>query len=225
MIEMDADGVPSFDPDDDTFRQTFLAHVYDVSVGAYSDASPVTFYVNNVPPISLLAPDDVFLFRKDTAITTIPMSTLWEDSEGDALTFDATGLATGLSEDGTDITGTPTVYGKSDTTLKATDVTGEFTEHAIEVQIGELVPDVDGLTLAAATSAIEAVASMTVSAAGSIGVVTSQDPVAGALAPHDQVVSITIGSEEVSIVTRPVVSASISSGLPPSSQLNGWLQG
>jgi hypothetical protein len=66
---------------------------------------------------------------------------------------------------------------------------------------------------------------MTVSAAGSIGVVTSQDPVAGALAPHDQVVSITIGSEEVSIVTRPVISASISSGLPPSSQLNGWLQG
>jgi hypothetical protein len=198
-VEMDADGVFSFNPGTDTDRQSIVAKFYDVSVGAWSDDPADTFYVNNKFPVYTSAVTS-FLFRKSTAITPVPLEPFWADEESDAITvtFEDT-LPTGLSNSSETLQGTPTVYGRTVVTERATDALGDFTEEEITIEVGDFVADVDGLDFSAAAAAITAVASMSAVLFSSVshptipaGDVISQEPEAGVLAPHDQQVLLVV---------------------------------
>lgn len=198
-VLMLGDGTFSFDPGIDTSRQSILAHVYDVSVANYSDALPVPFWVNNIPP-QYGDPDAEFLFEKDVAITPVPLAPRWTDTEDDVLVITyQTSLPAGLSNTSSTLSGTPTVYGITSVTERATDVTGDFSEQEVIFNIGPRLPDVVGMDEATAIATIEAIASLTVDSTNRVhnnsipaGEVISQDPLADELVPPDQVVDLEI---------------------------------
>ena len=203
-----ADGVVSVDPGLDTSRLTFAARFYDVSTGGWSDASAVTFYINNVPPV-YSGETSTFLYRKSVAITANPRESSWTDQEGDALTIALQdSLPAGLSFASEQVTGTPTTYGRTVVTERAQDITGEYTEYETTYEIGDLLPDVVGQAQATAEATIGGTASWTTtittaySASVAVGDVISMYPVATTLAPHDQEVTLTV-SLGASGVTRP----------------------
>jgi hypothetical protein len=129
----------------DTSSQRLTRRFYDVSVGDWSDASAVLYCVNNQPPIYVgpdIEGDIPFLFEKDVALS-MDLDSLWSDSEADDLSHNVLNLPTGLSEDGEDVTGTPTVYGYNPTvTLEVADECTDEADQIVDFVIGFRVPDV-----------------------------------------------------------------------------------
>jgi hypothetical protein len=210
-VTMAADGVFSFNPGIDTARQTITARFYDVSVGDYSDAAGVTFYVNNQSPLFSGAVE--LLYEKDVAITALVLATLWTDAESDALTiaFQDT-LPTGLSVGAGSMTGTPTVYSDASYTLRATDIAADFTDGEVAIAIGPRLPNVVNTAEAAAIAAVQAVATLTAvvsdrtaSATIVLGNVISMNPAANTLVKPSDTVSLVISLGDTSISVPNVV--------------------
>lgn len=201
-----ATGDYTMDRGGDTSRQSFAHDVYDVSLATYYGAG--TVYDGNQPP-NYTRGEPFFnglVFKKDEDQGTQDISAAWTDAEGDSISFDvsAGALPTGwnLASNG-QITGPPTVYGSYTPTFRATDSPpGDTNTSADHIVIGDEAPDVVGETEADAITAIEAVASFTVSSPSAtswsptipLGSVVSQSPVAGAYAAHDTEFNLTIST-------------------------------
>ena len=197
-------GLVSVDPGLDTSRLDFYCNVYDVDAGAWLSASPVRVFINNVPP-DYSDETSTFLYQKSVAITANPRESSWTDQEGDALTItlqDA--LPAGLSFGSETVTGTPTTYGRTVVTERAADITAEYTEHETTYEIGDLLPDVVGIGRSSAEGVIGAFMSCTtqvveaINASVAAGQVYGQEPSAGTLVPHDQLVTllVSLGASE-----------------------------
>lgn len=134
------------DSDGDTSRQTFTRRFYDVSVGAWSDADPVLYCANNVAA-EYQGPQEFegdvpYLFEKDAAVD-FALDALWTDAEGDELTHNILNLPSGLSEDGEEVTGTPTTFGYYSTVeLQVFDACNDETDETVTFVIGLRLPDV-----------------------------------------------------------------------------------
>jgi hypothetical protein len=207
-LSVSGTGLVSVSPATDSSRLSFTKRFYDASVGDFSDGSAITDYINNVAPAHLgtVSP---YLFEKDVAITAIPLEPAWGDDDGDALTITfTTALPTGLSNSSETLVGTPTVYGSTDVTERATDVANEFTDQVKTIQVGPRLPNVVNTAQAAAISTIEAIASLDAvlgtsafSSTIAIGNVVSMSPPASTLvAPNAQVtlvISLGLGVPDV----------------------------
>ena len=144
---------------DDSF-DTFDADVYDVSLAAYYGAA--TFPVNNQPLIfeggSVL--DDPLLLAIDAAITPIDLLPLVIDPEGHTVVVTALeALPTGLSITASGdypLNGTPTACGNTLTDIQWEDEWGATLVVEIDINIGDIVPNVVGMTEAEALDAIAA---------------------------------------------------------------------
>jgi hypothetical protein len=189
-------GAPEVDPGEDTSRLDFEATVYDVSVGDYSDAydGPTFYIADGLTEFVGTAEDRYFIFEEDILITPAPLVGRWDDPEDDPITVtyqDA--LPAGLSLVAEELTGTPTTCGTTVVTERATsDVTGEFAEEEITIAIGKLVPDVVGDDELTATTAIEALCSITATAGTAVysetvpvGLVVSTTPISGTLVEYN----------------------------------------
>lgn len=202
VLTMSACGAPTVNPGVDDSQLTFTATFYDVSVGDYSDAYPgILFAINNGIP-ELNNPNLDFLFPVGTLILPVALDTLWVDPESDTMVFNINDLPAGLSEDGTDLTGTPTACGAfTNAEFQATDEFGDTGTAFVPIYIGALVPDVTDTSEAAAITAIEAeeaaAGCLLTAVAGAsqydaviaAGNVIETDPAAGTAVPHDQEVT------------------------------------
>lgn len=208
-----ATGDFTIDAGADESRQSFAHDVYDVSLAAFYGAG--TVYVNNTPPALLSGqasgPFNSQVYKRNQDQGTISLAPLFTDVEGDSLTFSqpAGTFPTGwsLASNG-DITNAPTTYGTYSFTLRVTDITGEYTDFANTVVIGEEAPDVHGDAQAAAIAEIEGIASFTVLQpvtfavdAATPGTVVSQAPAAGEYVAEDTVFTLTISLGQVSGIT------------------------
>jgi hypothetical protein len=185
-FEIDTSGTPA-----DDSRQECDRRFADYSVPEWSDATPQPYYVSDQPQVYVGLPElegggDPFLWPVDEA-NNVTLNTLWSDPEGDTLTHNVTGLPTGLSEDGTSISGTPTLCGNdTDIVFETTSITGVVvTESDQDIHIGARVPDVTGDDASTADTAIEALCSLVGTQGTSVfdnliaaGLVVSTDPVA-----------------------------------------------
>lgn len=203
-ITADADGTVSYAAGGDDSRQLIgdgganNVFVYDVSAGV--NLSFQLVYNNLAPAPNPQAFDDPILVRKSVAMTALDLLPLALDPEGDTVIATSINtLPTGLSVSTSQLVGTPTTYGRTTgRTFRWTDQYGATYDEAAIIEVGDLTGNAVGLSQAAGTTAIQAVASMTVTTSSAssgsvpIGDVISQSPPAATLAPHDQVVELVI---------------------------------
>ncbi len=205
-----SDGVPVIDSDFDLSRHNCPRRVYYAGAAAWDTGGYIAGYINNVPPAWVGLDDegvsgDPFLFQDDIDFD-IPVTTLYEDDESDAMTLAVTNNPPGGSVTGGDNWAGPLTSCGIYTTpvFRATDVATEFTDQPQTVTVGELVPNVVGGTGAAAITAIQAKCSFVASAGTPIysgvvaaGNVISQDPAADTLVPPNQTVTyvLSLGAE------------------------------
>lgn len=213
VVTCAVDGTVSYVAGGDDSRQLVDADVYDYSAGAYLGAGVLVF--NNLAPdpgdVAFVAP---LLYRKDVAISTLPLTDLAPDPELDTVVVTALdSLPAGLSITTSELVGTPTAYGETDTQIEWEDQYGATYVETVTIQVGDLVPDVIGDAQATAVSAIEAVASLTTSvtteSSGSVasGNVISTDPVAGTLVASDAVIAVVVSSGSSLTITTTTLAS------------------
>lgn len=213
VVTCGVDGTVSYAAGGDTSRQLIDADVYDYSAGVYLGAGMLV-YNNLVPDPGGAAFAEPLLYQKSVAITALNLLPLATDPEGDVVVATALdALPAGLSVAASDLVGTPTAYGSTDTQIQWEDAYGATYVETATIQVGDLVPDVVGDSQATAVAAIEATATMSAEivlgtdALVPIGDVISTDPIAGTLVPPDQVVTLIISFGEGGTVYGRVVSA------------------
>lgn len=200
VITDEVDGTISYAAGGGTSRQLIESQVYDVSAAANLDFLFV--YNNQSPTASGSVFPDPLLFQKSVAITSINLLPLVADPESDTMVVSALDvLPTGLSITASGnypLGGTPTVYGTGFYDIEWEDQYGGTYVEAVEIQIGDLVPDVEDVVEATAITTIEAVAGFTAVAGAPVehptiaaGRVISTDPAIGVLVPFNQEVTYT----------------------------------
>jgi hypothetical protein len=147
-------------------RRTFEISYQDVSIatdGLFTAptvgnfTTDDTIAVNNSAPYYVGESED-FLFERNASLGSgVDFKPRWEDDDGDTpiVTFQDAPPA-GLTMTSGVLTGTPTTCQSLPITERAADSFGDFNEQEIEIDIGFVIPNVVGLTEAAAVSAIEA---------------------------------------------------------------------
>jgi len=96
------------------------------------------------------------LIALDEAMASYDLDARWNDPEGGAVTVTITPSVTGLSIGSGNLTGTPTACGVTNVIERGTDAAGQYTEIAGVIAVGPRMPDLVGLSEAAAIAAIEA---------------------------------------------------------------------
>jgi hypothetical protein len=203
----------------DNSRQILDRRFYDVSVGDWSDASPVEAAIGDQAPTFTGLDDlegtiDPYLFEKD-AVDGGLVTELFSDPEGDTMTLAVSGNGT-ISGGNSWVVDSDTCGEFTPVIFTATDSWGEDTaSDSVMVTIGDLVPDVLSDDEATATASIEALCSFVATASAAQysesiaeGLVVSTDPEAGELVPFDQVVtySLSLGPDTLNPdVVRKVV--------------------
>jgi len=187
----------------DADRLSFTQKLYDVSAATW--LGPGTVYVNNNAPAPVggsLAFPTGLLFEQNSTITPFDLADECADVEADSFTVSIesgawpTGLSMGGSPDYT-LSGTPTEYGRSEITLRWTDALGDYYEELVYVNVGPMLPDVVGDTVAVAQTKL-ALASLTLSylqaysETVAVNDIISMSPVALTVVPYDQVVTLTV---------------------------------
>lgn len=192
----------------DGSRQYYVGQVYDVSALDFMAVTGggTTFTVwfgNQAPTLEDPQAVQVRFYPLNIAITPEDLSPLAIDADDATLDVAAQDTwATGLSEAANTLSGTPTVRGIVDTTVRWTDIAGAYVEANLRQVIGDVdVPDVDdaGTTLEEAIAAIQAVylvASYSTGYSDTVpaGEIMSQDPAAGTdVAPNSTVTLVVSG--------------------------------
>jgi hypothetical protein len=145
-LTLNADSTYILDTLGDTTRQACYRRFYDVSVGDWSDSSPVLYCVNNQVPSyagSDLGEGEIeYLFVKDEP-DFLTLDELWSDAESDALTHEVDNIPSGGTEDGETLTFEFDTFGYYPTvTMRAIDVCLDEEEEVVEFVVGVRVPDV-----------------------------------------------------------------------------------
>jgi hypothetical protein len=208
-----SDGTVSFTANGDSARQLIAADAYDYSAGQYMGAGTLIF--NNLTPTIGANNLNILLIQRNIALAPIPLNDYAYDAEGDIITATAQNtLPTGLSVSSSDLIGTPTVYGQTNTTIQWADQYGATFSNTITIQVGDLVPDVVGDPQATAVSTITGVASLTANVTlvsnpnVANGTVISTDPVAATLVRHNSAVEVYVANgSSISITTTSLSSA------------------
>jgi hypothetical protein len=139
-LNLECDGVTVAVPENS--RQIAKRRFADYSVPEWSDPAPVDAAINNGAPEDTGNFDDPHLFEKGTALTPVDLEPLASDPEGDAMTVTALdALPAGLSISSNELTGTPTTYGYTTSTLQYEDAYGDVTTIEAELIIGLILPD------------------------------------------------------------------------------------
>jgi hypothetical protein len=192
------DGTVSYNSGGVEFRQFIDVNVYDYSVGAYFGAGTLVF--NNYGP-SGTAFNEPLLYQKDITLDPVDLTVYVPDPEGDPVTVTALdALPSGLSVSTSILSGTPTVYGSTDTQIQWMDLYGSTYVETVTIQVGDRVPNVVGNIQATAISTITGIASLTTniieesSPTVPSGYVISTDPVAGRLVQYNSVVNVYVAN-------------------------------
>lgn len=164
-VTFEADGDFELEPvgaDDCDGSRSFEISFQDISstsdglfnVGTF--ASDDTITTGNAAPQLTGVPLNI-LIAVDEAMTPIDLDARWTDEEGGTVTVTfPTTLPTGLSVSLGNLTGTPTACGVFTETERGTDPTGQYTEVEAIIAVGPRMPDLVGMTEAAAIAAIAA---------------------------------------------------------------------
>lgn len=155
VITPTADGDFTIANGSDESPQTIAHDLYDNSLTAYYGAG--TIYVNYQAPI--FSGSDVLAYPLSVAITPFDLTTLFVDPQGNALTVTAIDTPpAGLSVVASSLTGTPSAKAITIWTIRATGLSGDYTEGEITTITGTItVPNVAGLTATDASAALNAV--------------------------------------------------------------------
>jgi hypothetical protein len=189
-----------------TDRQIFEHDFYDVSAVGYEGEGEVV--VNNKAPNFALPPvfTAEYVLAYGSAMTAVDLSLLAIDPEGDTVTATIEDALSGTSVTANVWSGTPAaLQGATFHTFRWTDEYGDYYEEDATVSVGTVVPDVEGLSQSAATTAIlnaGLVVDLAFANSDEVdeGDVISQSPAAGTVAEEGSAVTITI-STSVAIVT------------------------
>lgn len=155
VITPTADGDFTIANGSDESPQTIAHDLYDNSLVAYYGAG--TIYVNYFGPG--FSGSDVLAYPLNVAITNLDLTTLFVDPQGNALTVTAIDTPpSGLSVVASSLTGTPDTKAITIWTIRATGISGDYTEGEITTITGTItVPNVVGLTATDASAALNAV--------------------------------------------------------------------
>lgn len=192
------DGTVSYDASGASARQFIDINVYDYSLGTYFGAGTLVF--NNYGPSGPVF-SEPFLYQKDVPIITLDLRPFAPDPEGDPVTvvvLDA--LPAGLIIYDSQVTGTPTEYGTTNTQFQWADLYGSTYEESATIQVGDVVPNVIGNIQATAISTITGIASFTANVINisspdiASGIVISTDPLADTLVVYNREITLYVSN-------------------------------
>lgn len=126
------------------------------TAGCFS--SDYRLYQGNTPPSYEASDTDMVFIRNASLGDGIDVGTThWADADSDAFTISYEDpLPNGLVEALNVLSGTPTSCGILTVTERATDITGEYTDQDVTMSVGDIIPDVTGMTATAARAVLEA---------------------------------------------------------------------